>query len=207
MKLELITEFKLRAELSFEDMECLGFSSYENVSDDAVETIIGIADERLGFHCAVNDCKINVYPYGDGCEIYITKSAGRSKTVKNAKRKTVLAFDNADNLINACAFIALQNISESECRYEISKTGVVYYLIVEHEFAEQPDRPDPYWLISVSELCCNDPDCKRNSALLYLCEHSEPCRSFPLGALRFSEPLPPASGQPVFLQPQRPAVR
>ncbi len=174
MKLELITEFKLRAELSYEDMVCLGFSSYENVSDDAVETIIGIADERLGFHCAINDCTINVYPYGDGCEIYITKNSGSIKNSRRAKRKTVLAFDSPDYLIQACVFISMQNITESECRYELLKNGVVYYLIVEHEFFEQPDRPDPYWLISVSELCRNDPDCKNNAALLYLCEHSEP---------------------------------
>ena len=173
MKLELISEFKLRAELSFEDMECLGFSSYENVSDDAVETIIGIADERLGFHCPVNLCKVSVYPYQDGCEIYITRNNERKNNNKNTCRKSVLTFDDANLLKKACSYISRQKITGSECRFEMTKTGIVYYLTVEHECDESSSDGDPYWLIAVSELCSNDPDCKRNASMMYLCEHSE----------------------------------
>ena len=173
MKLELISENKLRAELSFEDMECLGFSSYENVGDDAVETIIGIADERLGFHAAASDCKISVYPFGDGCEIYITKQSEKKTVKKTAKRRSVLSFENAEDLIRASVFVSRQDISDSECRCEKRRSGIVYHLIVEYECDCRDCDGDPYWLSAVSELCNNEPSCKRSAFINYLEEHSE----------------------------------
>ena len=173
MKLELISENKLRAELSLDDMECLGFSSYENVSDDAVETILGIADERLNFRAGIKNCKISVYPYGDGCEIYITKSSDKQSSKIGRTRRSVLSFDDPDYLIKACRFISTQQTGESECRYETCKNGIIYYLIIEHECDDTYNDGDPYWLSAVSELCNNDPACKRSAAFLYLSEHSE----------------------------------
>ena len=172
MKLELISESKLRAELSREDMECLGFSTYETVTDDALETIISIADERLGFHAAASQCKISVYPFGDGCEIYITRPNDKKREIKEKTRKSVLSFDKPDDLIKACVFLSDQDIKESECRYERCKNGVVYYLIVEHDCGGAAFDGDPYWLVAVSELCSNDPACKRSAVLSYLSEHS-----------------------------------
>ncbi|MBQ1847379.1 MAG: hypothetical protein II135_05175 [Clostridia bacterium] len=174
MKLELISEYKLRAELSYEDMECLGFYSYDKVSDDALETIIGIADERLGFHCTLNACKTSVYPFGDGCEIYITRSADKRHGSESKTRKTVLSFSNMKLLTDACVFLSDQNIIGSECRAEKTKNGTVYHLIVEHECDSSFADGEPYRLFAVSELCGNDPFCKRGASLLYLNEHSNP---------------------------------
>ena len=171
MRLQKISKYEIKAYLTQDDLEQLGIKDAARLDCGAADLILNIARTELDFVYEKNNCEIYSEVCGEGCTLTV-KASGDDKRYSQT-HKCVLCFDSRETLYTACLFLSNFKIPNSELRSEGGECKKTYYLIIEYDDDGPQLDKKPYWLSSVSELCCYL-HTDKNAFFYYISEHSKP---------------------------------
>ena len=142
MKFLLISQTKLKVTLTKEEAELLNIKLTDGEYDNkqikqALKEVLKEAKRVADFDIGTDKVLVQLYPAGDGCEIFITRLGilGRNErnTLERAnnlttyrKEESVYLFDSLDTLTDACRAVRERSV---ESDVYISDRGE-YYLVV-----------------------------------------------------------------------------
>ncbi|MBQ7700757.1 MAG: hypothetical protein IJT49_10525 [Clostridia bacterium] len=171
MRLQRISAYEIKAYLTQDDLVRLGIKDAARLDCGAADLILNIARSELDFAYEKNNCEIYTETCGDGYTLTV-KASGEEKR-RSQTHKCVLCFDSYETLKCACLFLRNFDIQYSELRSEGDERAKTYYLLMEYgENGPQLDNK-PYFLSSVSELCCSV-HTDKTAFFYYISEHSAP---------------------------------
>ena len=166
MRLEKISEKKIKAYLTYEDIEELGIKNVMQLDRREADVILSIAKAELGFDCERSCCEIYAESHSGGCTL--TLSSHNSEKQKK-EHECVLCFEDEKALYTACVYLLDFNIRYSDLRVEDGR-GKTYYLTLKYKDEGPVLDGKPYWLCCVSELC-DVIHTDKPAFFYYICEH------------------------------------
>ena len=165
MKIERISEHKIRAYLTDEDETQLYADDADTLADRIKDVMIGAAKAQFGLSFIKSDCDMT----RQSCYTLTARDEKRKKTDGVKKHAAVFCFGDGASLKTACRLL-FDGKEENGVLYRDPR-GKAYYLLTEYDGADG-DNALPYRLLSLSELCTSYQTNKK-PVILWLNEHCE----------------------------------